>query len=166
VPGREIPSIAFGTSRLGNGQWTVDAIDQAIWVGFSHIGECPLPAFPERLIGRAPSDTAQIYGNEVDAGAAIRESGLKREEIWVTTKYSGVGGLSIREAFNESLNKVVFSQRVHACIPMASDDHSGFAQLGVTFVDLYLIHFPKVALPDIPTAWKEMERLHAEGLAK
>jgi diketogulonate reductase-like aldo/keto reductase len=39
-------------------------------------------------------------------GAMIRESGVKREEIYITTKYSGIGGLSIRDAFTASLTKV------------------------------------------------------------
>jgi diketogulonate reductase-like aldo/keto reductase len=51
------------------------------------------------------SDTAQRYENEAEAGAAIRDSGLKREQIHITTKYSGMGP-SIRDACEESLNKV------------------------------------------------------------
>ena len=41
-----------------------------------------------------------------------------------------------------------------------------FAQLGVNYVDLYLIHSPRLALPDIATSWKQMEKLKADGFAK
>ena len=42
----------------------------------------------------------------------------------------------------------------------------GFVQLGLTYVDLYLIHHPRYATPDIPTAWKEFEKIKADGLAR
>ena len=49
----------------------------------------------------------------------------------------------------------------HDCIPTNT-----FAQLGVNYVDLYLIHSPRLALPDIATSWKQMEKLKADGFAK
>ena len=55
-------------------------------------------------------DTAQAYRNETEAGIAIRESGLKREEIFVTTKYSGVDGLDVQTSIKNSLKNV--------CIPL------------------------------------------------
>lgn len=51
-------------------------------------------------------DTAQAYRNEAEAGAAIRESGLKREELFITTKYSGTNGLDIETSINNSLKNV------------------------------------------------------------
>jgi diketogulonate reductase-like aldo/keto reductase len=51
-------------------------------------------------------DTAQAYGNEGEAGAALKESGLAREDIFVTTKFSGRDNLSIRESIDGSLQKV------------------------------------------------------------
>lgn len=39
-------------------------------------------------------------------------------------------------------------------------------QLGVSYVDLYLIHSPRLAVPDIPTVWKQLEKIKADGLAK
>lgn len=51
-------------------------------------------------------DTAQSYRNEVEAGKAIRESGLAREEIYVTTKYSGLDGLDIETSIQNSLANV------------------------------------------------------------
>ncbi|KAK0211862.1 Aldo/keto reductase [Armillaria fumosa] len=123
--GHSMPSIAFGTWKLGNGDGPISQVDQAISVGFSHF------------------DTAQSYRNETEAGIAIRESGLARNELFITTKYSGLDGLDIKTSIQNSLKN-----------------------LGVSYVDLYLIHHPRLAVPDIPTAWKEMEALQAQGLAK
>jgi len=123
--GNLIPSIAFGTWTLGNGQAPVDYVGQALSVGFSHI------------------DTAQMYRNEVEAGIAIRESGLARSDIYITTKYSGVDGLDVETSIQNSVEN-----------------------LGVAYVDLYLIHFPWLAVPDIPAAWKQFEKVKEAGLAK
>jgi diketogulonate reductase-like aldo/keto reductase len=51
-------------------------------------------------------DTAQAYKNEIEAGVAIRKSGLKREEIYVTTKYSGLNGLDVQTSIRNSLKSV------------------------------------------------------------
>jgi len=123
--GTTIPTIAFGTGSLKNGQHAVDAVDQAISVGFDHI------------------DTAQSYRNEQEAGQAIKDSGLKRNELYITTKYSGLNGLDIETSIRNSVKN-----------------------LGVDYVDLYLIHHPRLAQPDIPTAWKAMEKVKSDGLAK
>ncbi|KAF7357260.1 NADPH-dependent conjugated polyketone reductase C1 [Mycena sanguinolenta] len=123
--GRQIPSIGFGTWKLGNGQGTIDQVNQAISVGFSHVA------------------TAQASRNESEAGIALRESGLERTDIFITTEYSGLGGLDIRTSINNSLKN-----------------------LGVSYVDLYLIQHPRLAVPDIPIVWAEMEAIQAEGLAK
>ncbi|KAK7691553.1 hypothetical protein QCA50_004952 [Cerrena zonata] len=123
--GTSIPSIAFGTWTLGTGQQSTDHVDQAISVGFNHI------------------DTAQAYRNEYEAGIAIKESGLARKDLYITTKFSGRDGLDIPTSINNSLKN-----------------------LGVEYVDLYLIHHPRLAIPDIPTAWAQMEKLKTDGLAK
>ncbi|KAH9050227.1 Aldo/keto reductase [Lactarius hengduanensis] len=123
--GNVIPGIAFGTWGIGNGQDVIDQVDQGISVGFSHI------------------DTAQSYRNEEEAGIAVRESGLARQDIFITTKYSGLNGLDIETSIQNSLKN-----------------------LGVTYVDLYLIHHPRLARPDIPTAWAKMEAIKNAGLAK
>ena len=52
------------------------------------------------------SDTAQNYRNEEEAGIAVRESGLARNEIFITTKYSGLNGLDIETSIQNSLKKV------------------------------------------------------------
>jgi len=123
--GYSIPGIAFGTWNLGNGQGVIDQVDQALANGFDHI------------------DTAQMYRNEAEVGAALRESGLSRADVFITTKYSGSDGLDIDTSIRNSL-----------------------ANLGVKYVDLYLIHWAGLAVPDIPTAWTKMERIKEAGLAR
>ncbi|KAI0090646.1 Aldo/keto reductase [Irpex rosettiformis] len=123
--GHSIPSIAFGTWKLGNGQQSIDKVDQAFSTGFDHI------------------DTAQSYRNESEAGQALRDSGLARKDVYITTKYSGTDGAGIETSIQDSLEN-----------------------LGVDYVDLYLIHSPRLAQPDIPTAWAKLEKIKADGLAK
>ncbi|KZT18405.1 Aldo/keto reductase [Neolentinus lepideus HHB14362 ss-1] len=123
--GHMIPSIAFGTWTLGNGQGPIDQVEQALSVGFDHI------------------DTAQSYRNEAEAGQAFKESGLSRSDVFITTKYSGTGGLDVETSIQNSLGN-----------------------LGVSYVDLYLIHSPRLAYPDIPTIWSKMEKIKSEGKAK
>lgn len=60
---------------------------------------------PRRKIDAA-TDTAQSYRNEAEAGVAIRESGLERKEIFITTKYSGSDGLDIKTSIHNSLKNV------------------------------------------------------------
>jgi len=73
----------------------------------------------------------------------LKESGLSRSDIFVTTKYSGTNGLDIPTSIKNSVNS-----------------------LGVSYVDLYLVHSPRLAVPDIPTCWAQMEKVKADGLAK
>jgi diketogulonate reductase-like aldo/keto reductase len=84
-----------------------------------------------------------VYRNEEEAGRAVRESGLARRDLFITTKYSGLHGLDIETSIHNSLKN-----------------------LGVEYVDLYLIHHPNLARPDIPSAWAKMEALKRAGLAK
>ena len=103
--GNVIPSIAFGTWTLGNGQGPIDQVDQAISVGFSHIGK-HFGFGPQLEADSVRSDTAQAYRNEEEAGKAVRESGLARQDIFITTKYSGLNGLDIETSIQNSLKKV------------------------------------------------------------
>ena len=112
--GIEIPSMGFGTYRMAP-ELTVASVKCALQAGWRHI------------------DTASIYGNEVEVGQAVRESGIKREDIFVTTKLR-VGDLGYKralEAFDESLNR-----------------------LGLDYVDLYLLHWP--ASPFYHDDWREL----------
>ncbi|KAK8844535.1 hypothetical protein IAR55_006382 [Kwoniella newhampshirensis] len=88
-------------------------------------------------------DTAQVYRNEEEVGQAFKESGLSRKDVWITTKWSGVDGKGPRQSCEESL-----------------------AKLGIQYLDLYLIHSPRLCNGDIEGTWKEFELLKKEGLVK
>ncbi|KAF8063229.1 Aldo/keto reductase [Lyophyllum atratum] len=120
--GNEIPAIAFGTGSVNKNSSARDIVMQAIETGFSHI------------------DTAQIYHNEASVGEAIRESGLSREELFITTKYFS---RPIQESVRDSL-----------------------AKLGIKSTDLYLIHTPATVLHDLEGAWKELEKVKEDGLTR
>lgn len=94
-------------------------------------------------LGYRHIDTAMIYGNESSVGQTIRKSAVPREQIFITTKVwnSDHGYDETINAFNESLN-----------------------QLGLDYVDLYLIHWPVANLRD--ETWRAMEDLLAEGRVK
>jgi diketogulonate reductase-like aldo/keto reductase len=86
-------------------------------------------------------DTAKIYGNEASVGRAVRTSGIPREEIFVTTKLLPSDFFRVKRAFQKSLDK-----------------------LGLSYVDLYLIHRP---VPLVRSGiWKDFEKLHAAGLVR
>ncbi|KII90622.1 hypothetical protein PLICRDRAFT_52347 [Plicaturopsis crispa FD-325 SS-3] len=120
--GYKLPTIAFGTGSALYERDASELVGQAIDVGFDHI------------------DTAQIYKNEDSVGTAIKNSGLARSDLYVTTKY---GGGDIQTEVRTSLLK-----------------------LGLSFVDLYLIHNPKFVENDPEGAWKELEKIKADGLSK
>ncbi|OSD04729.1 Aldo/keto reductase [Trametes coccinea BRFM310] len=90
-------------------------------------------------------DTAQLYENEESLGAGIALSGAPREKLFVTTKVADLPeGKTVRESFMESL-----------------------ARLQLDYVDLFLIHTPNRSLKGrLQEAWKELEQLQKEGLAK
>ena len=102
-----MPALGFGTWQLENGT-AVPLVEKALEVGYRHI------------------DTAQIYHNEQDVGAAIKTSGVKRDEIFLTTKVwiDHFRDGDLQRSAEESLRK-----------------------LGVDHVDLLLLHWPK---PDVP----------------
>ncbi len=118
----EIPVFGLGTYRSPRGQGTRDAVLQALELGYRHV------------------DTARAYGNEKDVGAAIRESGVPREEVFITTKLwnEDHGFARALGALDESL-----------------------ARLGLDYVDLYLIHWPVRGLRE--ESWRALEALLAEG---
>ncbi|KAG1836346.1 NADP-dependent oxidoreductase domain-containing protein [Suillus subalutaceus] len=120
--GNEFPIIAFGTGSTMKFKDVTDYVGQAIENGFSHI------------------DTAQHYQTETYVGLAIKESGLPRSSLYITTKYSS--GASPREAIQQSLNK-----------------------MGLSYVDLYLVHFPEV-LSDFESGWQEFEKMKKDGLTR
>ncbi|KAG2050224.1 Aldo/keto reductase [Suillus hirtellus] len=118
--GNEFPAIAFGTGSTMKFRDVTDYVGQAIENGFSHI------------------DTAQHYQTETYVGLAIKESGLPRSSLYITTKYSGSG--KPQQAIQQSLNKI-----------------------GVSYVDLYLMHFPELFSE---SGWQEFEKMKKDGLTR
>ena len=124
--GVKIPQLGFGTALISEDEGkTVDVILQAIEAGYRHL------------------DTAMVYYNEAAVGKAVRQSGIPREEFFITTKMwnEDLRQDRYREAFEESLEK-----------------------LQMDYVDMYMIHWP------VPNkyikAWKEMEKIYAEKKAR
>jgi 2,5-diketo-D-gluconate reductase A len=119
--GNEIPLLGLGVWQVENSRDCVDAVRWALELGYRHI------------------DTAQAYGNEESVGQGLRESGVPREEVFITTKF--------------------FPRRED---PVAEIERS-LQLLGVDHVDLYIIHWPAAG----PTwAWPGMERAREAGYAR
>ncbi len=126
--GGEIPMLGLGVFQSPVGATTQRAVAEALEVGYRHI------------------DTAAMYGNEADVGAAVRESGLRREEVFVTTKlwHTDHGYESSLRAARASLER-----------------------LGLTYIDLYLIHWPRARSPQERLAsWKGLEQLQRDGVCR
>jgi diketogulonate reductase-like aldo/keto reductase len=123
--GRTIPQVGLGVWQAARGQATRDAVTAALRVGYRHI------------------DTARVYGNEVDVGAAIKASGVPREQVFVTTKLwnDDQGYDSALRAFAESARR-----------------------LGLDYIDLYLLHWP-VAGKRLDS-WRALELLFQEHRAR
>jgi diketogulonate reductase-like aldo/keto reductase len=122
--GRAIPQLGFGVFQIPPGKSTQAAVEAALAVGYRHV------------------DTAAVYRNEADVGAAIRASGLERDSVWVTTKLANAdqSATTARRAFEASLER-----------------------LRLDAVDLYLLHWPHERRLE---SWRVLEQLHAEGLAR
>lgn len=122
--GVEIPRLGLGVYRAAAGAETRNAVLWALEAGYRHV------------------DTAAAYGNEADVGRAIRESGIPRANVFVTTKLwnDDHGYDAALAAFDASLER-----------------------LGFDYVDLYLIHWP---VPELRLeSWRALERLYEEGRA-
>jgi diketogulonate reductase-like aldo/keto reductase len=118
----EIPQLGLGVYQVPPGEECVRTVRTALELGYRHI------------------DTARYYSNERDVGRAIKESGIPREEIFVTTKLANEdhGEKEARRACEQSLR-----------------------QLDMEYVDLYLIHWP---VPELRRAsWRAMEAMQREG---
>ncbi|HYD99279.1 MAG TPA: aldo/keto reductase [Alphaproteobacteria bacterium] len=124
--GRAMPRLGLGTWQAPDAE-AADVVRRAIGAGYRSI------------------DTAAIYGNEAGVGRGIRESGVPREELFVTTKLwnDRHGFDSALRAFDESLGR-----------------------LGLDFVDLYLIHWPVPGRDRYVDAWRALVRLQQEGRAR
>jgi len=122
--GVEIPWLGFGTFQL-TGATAERAVTWALDVGYRSV------------------DTAAVYHNEVEVGAAIRNSGVAREEIFLTTKVwnTDQGYDATMSAFEASLER-----------------------LGTDYVDLYLVHWPVEGM--FGETWRALEELHSTGRAR
>ena len=121
--GVEIPQIGFGTFKIPD-DIAAQSVKYALAAGYRHI------------------DTAAVYRNEDGVGLGIKESGIPRNEIFLTSKLwnDDQGYDSTLKAFDVSLKK-----------------------LGTDYLDLYLIHWPKNKNKE---SWKAMEKLYKDGRVK
>ncbi|BFV60274.1 aldo/keto reductase [Kitasatospora sp. CMC57] len=139
-----IPSITLNNGRaipqLGFGVWQVADDEAATAV------ETAIKA------GYRSIDTAAIYENEAGTGKAIAAAGVPREELYVTTKLwnSGLADWS--------------GQQGRDAVLRAFDDSLG--KLGLEYVDLYLIHWPRPMHGSFGNVWKAFEELAADGRAR
>ena len=122
--GVEIPQLGFGTFQIPADE-TTDNVLTAFEAGYRHV------------------DTAQMYGNEAEVGAAVRLSGLRRDEVFVTSKLNN--GYHARQdaldAFDRSIER-----------------------MGIEHLDLFLIHWPLPTIDvDYVETWKAMEEMLASG---
>ena len=119
--GNQLPVLGLGVWQVPDGPVCVNAVRWALELGYRHI------------------DTAQAYGNEASVGKALRESGVPRNEVFITTKFYPGRQDPVAEA------------------------EASLRRLGVDQVDLYLVHWPQGG----PLrAWPGMEQARVRGLAK
>ncbi|KRM59361.1 hypothetical protein C5L31_002142 [Secundilactobacillus malefermentans] len=131
--GVKIPIVGFGTWQTASGDVAYEAVSEALRAGYRHI------------------DTAAAYGNEESVGEAIKDSGVKRQDLFVTTKLWNAkhGYEATKQGFANSL-----------------------CGLGLDYIDLYLIHWPNPAefrdnwQQMNAESWKAMEELYRDGKVK
>jgi diketogulonate reductase-like aldo/keto reductase len=120
--GKTIPQLGFGVWKASSGD-CYNAVRTALEIGYRHI------------------DTARIYGNEEDVGRAVKDSGIPRSELFITTKLWNSDQAKAQAAFDESLER-----------------------LALDYVDLYLVHFPVTKTR--MAAYTALEKIHASGKAR
>jgi 2,5-diketo-D-gluconate reductase A len=121
--GVEIPQLGFGVFQIKPPE-TAEAVRTALEIGYRHI------------------DTAQMYGNEKEVGQGLRDAGIDRDEVFVTSKLNNNRQQrdDILRSFDQSL-----------------------ADLGFDQLDLFLIHWPLPSVSDYVARWKVMEEIYASG---
>lgn len=124
--GVEIPQLGFGTFQI-RPDHTRQATLRALEVGYRHI------------------DTAEMYGNEKQVGEAVRDSGLPRDEVFVTSKLNN--GF---HAYHDALT--AFDQTL--------------ADLGFDRLDLFLIHWPLPRVGDYVETWRALEEIYRTGRSR
>ena len=122
--GNKIPAVGFGVFMVPNDGPTCEATLEALKAGYRHI------------------DTAAAYMNESDVGKAVRASGLKREEVFITSK------LWIQDFGYEAAKKAI---------------DTSLKNLGMEYMDMYLLH---QAYFDVAGAWKALEEAKKAGKIK
>jgi diketogulonate reductase-like aldo/keto reductase len=124
--GTHIPQLGFGVFQIGDAV-VADAVGEALRAGYRSV------------------DTAAGYFNERGVGHALAESGLARDDVYVTTKLANDhhGYDRAMRAFDASLT-----------------------QLGLEYVDLYLIHWPRPRHDQYLETWRAFEKIYADGRAK
>lgn len=128
--GVSIPCVGFGTWQTPDGEVATNAVQTALAAGYRHI------------------DTASAYYNEGGVGEGIRKSGIRRDELFLTTKHW--------------ITDRGYTRTIAAC-------EASLKQLGVDYLDLYLIHWPCVAKTADDWAfqnaetWRGFETLYREG---
>ena len=122
--GVKMPWLGLGVFQVQDGEEVVSSVKAALEAGYRSI------------------DTAAIYGNEEGVGRAIAESGVPREELFITTKVwnANHGYEATLAAFDESLKK-----------------------LGLDYLDLYLIHWPLPSSGKYVETWKALEKVYQDG---
>jgi len=122
--GNEIPQLGFGVYQIKGDELTEQCVAEALKVGYRHI------------------DTAHLYQNERGVGAAIKKSGIPREQIWVTSKVwvTEYGSGKTKDAVEKMLKR-----------------------LDLDYIDLVLLHFP---FNDYLGAYKELEEEYEKGHIK
>jgi methylglyoxal/glyoxal reductase len=121
----EIPRLGLGVYQAPIGETTLRSVRYAFKIGYRHI------------------DTASLYGNEGDVGRAVMESGIPREEIFVTTKLWNTD-----QGYDHTLR---------VC-------ERSLQRLGLSYIDLYLIHWPVRGMGK--DTWKAMIQLLRSGKAR
>lgn len=124
--GVEVPQLGLGVFQTKPGEETVNAVKWALEAGYRHI------------------DTAKMYNNEESVAQGIREAGLRREDVFITSKIlpADIIAGKTAEGFDETLQK-----------------------LGTDYVDLMLLHFPMLDEMNI-AAWKTMVEYYRAGKAR
>jgi len=129
--GVKIPAIGFGTWQIPSGDITYNSVREALKIGYRHI------------------DTAQAYGNEASVGKAIRDSGIDRSEIFVTSKLPAE-----IKSYDKAVRRAAFTMK----------------QIGLDYIDLYLIHAPwpwteigADYTKENIEVWKAMEEFYESG---
>ena len=126
--GNRIPQLGYGVYQVAPDE-TADAVRTALEIGYRHI------------------DTAQMYANERGVGQGVRDSGLDRSEVFITSK--------LNNGFHRPDDaRLSFDKTLH--------------KLGTDYVDLFLIHWPLPTLydGDFVSTWKTLEEFKAQGRAR